>query len=47
MNDAAYLVLDEYLNVTANLKDKLGSIFLQMHGNFGPKNWARVVRFDE
>jgi len=47
LNDAAYPILDEYLNVTSNLKDKLGTIFLQMHGNFGPKDWDRVVRFIE
>ena len=47
LNDEAYPILDEYLNVTSNLKDKLGTIFLQMHGNFGPKNWDRVVRFVE
>jgi len=47
LNDAAYPIIDEYLNVTSNLKDKLGTIFLQMHGNFGPKNWDRVVRFVE
>lgn len=47
LNDEAYPILDEYLNVTSNLKDKLGTIFLQMHNNFGPKNWDRVVRFVE
>ncbi|EAR01287.1 DUF72 domain-containing protein [Maribacter sp. HTCC2170] len=47
LNDQAYPILDEYLNVTSNLKEKLGTIFLQMHGNFGPKNWDRVVRFVE
>ncbi|TMM57375.1 DUF72 domain-containing protein [Maribacter algarum] len=47
LNDQAYPILDEYLKVTSNLKDKLGTIFLQMHGNFGPKNWDRVVRFVE
>lgn len=47
LNDQAYPVLDEYLNVVSNLKDKLGTIFLQLHGNFGPKNWDRVVRFVE
>jgi len=47
LNDQAYPILDEYLSVTSNLKDKLGTIFLQMHGNFGPKNWDRVVRFVE
>lgn len=47
LNEAAYSKLDEYLNATANLKEKLGTIFLQMHPNFGPKNWDRVVRFVE
>lgn len=47
LNDEAYPILAEYLNVTSNLKDKLGTIFLQMRGNFGPKNWDRVVRFIE
>ncbi len=47
LNDQVYPILDEYLNVTSNLKEKLGTIFLQMHGNFGPKNWDRVVRFVE
>ncbi|MEP3209931.1 MAG: DUF72 domain-containing protein [Maribacter sp.] len=47
LNDQAYPTLDEYLSVTSNLKDKLGTIFLQMHSNFGPKNWDRVVRFVE
>ncbi len=45
LNDAVYPIIDRYLEVTSNLKDKLGTIFLQMHGNFGPKNWDRVVRF--
>ena len=47
MNDEAYPILDEYLHVTSNLKEKLGTVFLQMHNNFGPKNWDRVVRFAE
>lgn len=47
LNEHAYPILEEYLNVTSNLKDKLGTIFLQMHSNFGPKNWDRVVRFVE
>ncbi|WP_339704369.1 DUF72 domain-containing protein [uncultured Kriegella sp.] len=45
LNDQVYPILDQYLNVTSNLKDKLGTIFLQMHNNFGPKNWDRVVQF--
>ncbi|QCX00079.1 DUF72 domain-containing protein [Aggregatimonas sangjinii] len=47
LNDAIYPIVDRYLEVTSNLKEKLGTIFLQMHNNFGPKNWDRVVRFVE
>lgn len=47
MNDKVYEIADRYLEVTSLLKDKLGTIFLQMHNNFGPKNWDRVVRFVE
>ncbi|WP_350288565.1 DUF72 domain-containing protein [uncultured Croceitalea sp.] len=47
MNDKVYEIADRYLEVTSILKEKLGTIFLQMHNNFGPKNWDRVVRFVE
>nr|WP_299067994.1 DUF72 domain-containing protein [uncultured Allomuricauda sp.] len=47
LNDKVYEVADRYLEVTSLLKDKLGTIFLQMHNNFNPKNWDRVVRFVE
>ncbi|QWX85316.1 DUF72 domain-containing protein [Cellulophaga sp. HaHaR_3_176] len=47
LNDDAYPYIDEFLNVSAHLKEKLGTIFLQMHNNFGPKNWDRVVKFVE
>ncbi|WP_299534136.1 DUF72 domain-containing protein [Ulvibacterium sp.] len=47
LNEQAYPILEEYLNVTANLKEKLGTLFLQMHNNFSPKDWDRVVRFVE
>jgi len=47
LNEESYPILEEYLNATSNLKEKLGTMFLQMHGNFGPKNWDRVVRFVE
>ena len=47
LNDKVYPVVDEYLIGAANLKNKLGTLFLQMHDNFGPKNWDRVVRFVE
>ncbi|UII75896.1 DUF72 domain-containing protein [Flagellimonas sp. HMM57] len=45
LNDKVYDIVDRYLEVTAQLKDKLGTIFLQMHNNFGPKNWDRIVQF--
>lgn len=47
LNEQVYPIIDEYLIGAANLKDKLGTLFLQMHDNFGPKNWDRVVRFVE
>lgn len=47
LNEKVYPIVDRYIEVTANLKEKLGTIFLQMHGNFGPKNWDRVVQFVE
>lgn len=47
LNEKVYPIIDEYLIGAANLKDKLGTLFLQMHDNFGPKNWDRVERFVE
>ena len=35
------------MDAASNLKEKLGTIFLQMHNNFNPKNWDRVVTFVE
>ena len=37
--------IDEYLDHTLLLKDNLGTIFLQMHNNFQPKDWDRVEEF--
>ena len=39
--------LEEYLNGVIHLKEKLGSVFLQMHNNFAPKDFSRVVQFIE
>lgn len=47
LNDQCYPFVDAYLEAASNLKEKLGTIFLQMHNNFGPKNWDRVVKFVE
>ena len=38
-------VVDHYLYNASNLKEKLGTIFLQMHNNFAPKDFDRVVNF--
>jgi len=40
-------VVEHYLYNVSNLNDKLGTIFLQMHNNFTPKDFDRVVRFVE
>lgn len=39
--------LEETLNGFVLLKEKLGTVFLQMHNNFAPKNFDRVVHFVE
>lgn len=38
-------LIEEYLDHAILLKDKLGTVFLQLHDNFKPKNWDRVVDF--
>ena len=40
-------VVENYLYNASNLKEKLGTIFLQMHDNFSPKDFNRVVDFIE
>ncbi len=40
-------VVENYLYNAANLKEKLGTIFLQMHNNFSTKDFDRVIRFVE
>ncbi|WP_452224478.1 DUF72 domain-containing protein [Lacinutrix chionoecetis] len=40
-------VVENYLYNASNLKEKLGTIFLQMHNNFAPKDFDRVVSFVE
>ena len=40
-------VVDNYLYSAVNLQEKLGTIFLQMHNNFAPKDFNRVVSFIE
>jgi uncharacterized protein YecE (DUF72 family) len=40
-------VVNNYLYSAVNLQEKLGTIFLQMHNNFAPKDFNRVVSFIE
>ena len=40
-------VVENYLYNASNLKEKLGTVFLQMHNNFSPKDFNRVVGFVE
>ncbi|GAA4272110.1 DUF72 domain-containing protein [Aquimarina gracilis] len=47
LNDDVQPYVDQYLTNVLHLKEKLGTIFLQMHGNFAPKNFDRVVKFVE
>jgi len=46
LNDVQILV-DEYCDNISNFEDKLGIVFLQLHDNFGYKNYDRLVRFIE
>lgn len=38
-------VVENYLYNASNLKEKLGTVFLQMHNNFSPKDFNRVIDF--
>ncbi|WP_179334849.1 DUF72 domain-containing protein [Winogradskyella costae] len=38
-------IVDNYLYSAINLREKLGCVFLQMHNNFAPKDFDRVVNF--
>lgn len=40
-------VVHNYLDHFVLLKEKLGTIFLQLHANFGPKNFDKVQNFVE
>lgn len=40
-------VVENYLYNASNLKEKLGTVFLQMHSNFAPKDFDRVITFVE
>lgn len=47
LNDDVKPVVENYLYNASNLQEKLGTIFLQMHNNFAPKDFERVVNFVE
>ncbi len=47
LNEDINPVVDNYLASAINLKEKLGCVFLQMHSNFAPKDFDRVVNFAE
>ena len=38
-------VVEDFLQSAVHLKEKLGTIFLQLHSNFSPKDFGRVVAF--
>ncbi len=40
-------LVDQYIFNATHLQEKLGTIFLQMHSNFSPKDFDRVVQFAE
>ncbi|HZW63631.1 MAG TPA: DUF72 domain-containing protein [Flavobacteriaceae bacterium] len=40
-------VVQHFLYSAVHLKEKLGTVFLQMHNNFSPKDFSRVVTFIE
>ncbi len=40
-------VVEHYLYNASNLKEKLGTVFLQMHNNFSPKDFNKIIAFVE
>ncbi|QHI35193.1 hypothetical protein IMCC3317_05390 [Kordia antarctica] len=44
---ATEAIVDQYIFNATHLQEKLGTIFLQMHSNFSPKDFDRVVQFAE
>lgn len=40
-------IVENYLYNASNLQEKLGTVFLQMHNNFAPKDFNRVIDFVE
>ena len=46
LNNVGALV-EEYCNIVSNLKEKLGMTFLQLHDNFKPKDFDKLVKVVE
>jgi len=44
---ATEALVDLYIYNATHLQEKLGTIFLQMHSNFSPKDFDRVIQFAE
>jgi uncharacterized protein YecE (DUF72 family) len=40
-------IVEEYCDAIVNFEDKLGMVFLQLHNNFGYKNYDKLVAFVE
>lgn len=40
-------IVEQYLYNVSHLKEKLGTVFLQMHSNFSPKDFDKVIAFVE
>ena len=38
-------IVEQYLYNVSHLKEKLGTVFLQMHSNFSPKDFDKVIAF--
>lgn len=47
LNDGVEQYTDEFCNGLSGLGEKLGTVFLQLHNNFAPKNWDRLERYLE
>ena len=46
LNNVEYIV-DQYVGAVTQLEDRLGMVFLQMHQNFTPKDFDKVIQFIE
>lgn len=47
LNDGVGQYTDEFCDGLSGLGEKLGTVFLQLHNNFAPKNWDRLERYLE